>query len=132
MSEERLKETFDFNDPKSIIQSNIPISEKKVQLGILKIEEDDRLKKLKKDQEKKKKKPKFYSPSRSILYFVLLYLLTGYHVGLTVFIMLSYYFFHIVSFMLQGPIDKTKEEDVKKTEKKVKQIEQYIKVLKDS
>lgn len=123
-----LKESFSFDDPKSIIQSNLPISEKKLQLSSLKLEYDDKLKKLKKDKEKERPKVNL---GGKITLFLLLYLITGWNIELALFIFCTIYFYHFVKFLLVGPTKKVKAAELKKTEKMVKSIDQYIKILKD-
>lgn len=123
-----LKESFAFDDPKSIIQSNLPIQEKKLQLASLRLDEDQKLKKLKKDQEKAKPK---LNLGGKITGFFLLYLVTGWNLNLSLFLFLAYYFFRGVKFLLAGPTKKIKEEEIKKSEKTIKSIDQYLKVLKN-
>ena len=77
-----LKESFSFDDPKSIIQSNLPLAEKKLQLASLKLDQDEKLKKLKKEWEKSRPKVNL---GGKIVVFLTLYLLTGWQIEFTLF-----------------------------------------------
>lgn len=123
-----LKESFSFDDPKSIIQSNLPLAEKKLQLASLKLDQDEKLKKLKKEWEKSRPKVNL---GGKIIFFLTLYLLTGWQIEFTLFLFCTFYFYKFIKWLLVGPTHKIKEAEMKQVEKRIKTIEQYLKLLKD-
>jgi hypothetical protein len=127
IKKDHLTETFSFDDPDSIIQSDILTTEKKIQLRILKKKKEDEIKKSKKKKEEQPKViPKHLIPAFLILYLPTQSLAFAASVGSMLFgIRYAAYKFDN---NLKGDFAKT----IKALEKDIKKIEAYIKIIEES
>src|SRR5690554_5663298 len=107
------------NDPKEIVESNLSIEEKKLQIKRIKVEQEEALKKIKK--EKAKKSPLLvFKPANLLFLFFLFFFLTGQITELALFLLTIVVFFKLVPLLLRGPVHKAQTYEEKAIEKQIK------------
>ena len=129
MENGELKDKFDFDEPKSIIQSSLHVTEKKIQLRVLRGDIEDKIKAIKKVHDRQ---PTFMpNPIHLLLLFLVFYLPTkSLSFALSIFIMIMIY--HYFRFFFQGALKVEMSQSIKALEKKTKTINNYIKAIDQS